>query len=92
MLSGELGVSQVFLAPCYIGGGYMDVPEVVVFMTVAKYTSSTRILSLSVGESVSPCEVMSQVAGYKTVVFLTYPTPCLIAYNSTGMMNLKTAE
>ena len=32
MLSGELGVSQAFLARWYIGGGYMDVSEVVVFM------------------------------------------------------------
>jgi len=37
-LSGELGVSQAFLAHWYIGGGYMDVSEVVVFMIVAKYT------------------------------------------------------
>ena len=34
MLSGELGVSQAFLARWYIGGGYMDVSEVVVFMIV----------------------------------------------------------
>ena len=34
MLSGELGVSQAFLARLYVGGGYMDVPEVVVFMIV----------------------------------------------------------
>ena len=31
MLSGELRVSQVFLVRWYIGGSYMDVPEVVVF-------------------------------------------------------------
>ena len=31
MLSGELGVSEVFLARWYIGGGYIDVSEVVVF-------------------------------------------------------------
>ena len=31
MPSGELGVSQVFLARWYISGGYMDVPEVAVF-------------------------------------------------------------
>jgi len=30
---------------------------------MAKYTSITSILSLSGGESVSPCEVMLQVAG-----------------------------
>ena len=35
MLSGELGVSQAFLARWYIGGGYMDVSQVVVFMIVA---------------------------------------------------------
>ena len=35
MLSGELGVSQAFLARWYLGGGYMDVSEVVVFMIVA---------------------------------------------------------
>jgi len=34
VLSGELGVSQAFLARWYIGGGYIDVSEVVVFMTV----------------------------------------------------------
>jgi hypothetical protein len=56
-------VSQAFLARWYIGGGYMDVSEVVLFMTVAKYTSRTSILCLSGGESVSPCEVMFQVAG-----------------------------
>ena len=31
MLSGELGVSQAFLARWYIGGDYMDISEVVVF-------------------------------------------------------------
>jgi hypothetical protein len=41
MLSGELGVSQAFLSCWYISGGYMDVSEMVVFMTVAKYTSRT---------------------------------------------------
>ena len=30
MLSGELGVSQTFLARWYIGGGYISVYEVVV--------------------------------------------------------------
>jgi len=63
MLSGELGVSQAFLAHWYISGGYVDVSEVVVFMTVAKYMSRTSILGLSGGESVSPCEVTLQVAG-----------------------------
>jgi hypothetical protein len=32
VLSGEFGVSQTFLARWYIGGAYMDVTEVVVFM------------------------------------------------------------
>jgi hypothetical protein len=41
----------------------MDFSEAVVFMTVAKYTSRTSILGLSGGKSVSPCEVMLQVAG-----------------------------
>ena len=63
MLSGELGVSQAFLARWYIDGGYMDVSEVALFMIVAKYTPRTSILGLSIGESVSPCEVMLQVAG-----------------------------
>jgi len=54
VLSGELGVSQVFLARWFISGGYMDGSEVVVFMIVAKYTSRTNILGLSGGESVSP--------------------------------------
>jgi hypothetical protein len=62
VLSGERGVSQAFLARWYIGGGYMDVSGVV-FMIVATYTSRTSILGLSGGESVSPCEVMLQVAG-----------------------------
>ena len=62
MLSGELGVSQAFLARWYICGGYMDVSEVVVFMVVTKYTSKTSILVLSGGESVIPCEVTLQVA------------------------------
>ena len=31
MLIVELGVSQAFVARRYIGGGYMDVSEVVVF-------------------------------------------------------------
>ena len=50
MLSGELGVSQAFLARWYIGGGYMDVSEVVVFTIVAKYMSRTSVLGLSGGE------------------------------------------
>jgi len=41
----------------------MDVSEVVVFYDCGKYTPRTTILSLSGGESVSPCEVMLQVAG-----------------------------
>jgi len=36
MLSGELGVSQAFLARWKIGGGYMDVTEVVVFYDCGK--------------------------------------------------------
>jgi len=51
VLSGELEMSQAFLARWYIGGRYMDVSEVVVFMIVAKYTSRTSILRLSGGES-----------------------------------------
>ena len=31
VLSGELGVSQTFLARWYMGGGYMDVSEMFVF-------------------------------------------------------------
>ena len=49
VLNGELGVSQAFLARWYIGVGYMDVSEVVVFMIVAKYTPRTSTLSLSDG-------------------------------------------
>ena len=63
MLRGELGVSKAFLARWYIGGGYTDVSEVVVFCDCGKYTSRTSILSLSGGESVSACGVMLQVAG-----------------------------
>jgi len=51
-------VSQAFLARWYIGGGYIDVSEVVVFNDLAKYTSITGILSLSGGESVSSCGVI----------------------------------
>ena len=36
MLSGELGVSQAFLARWYVGGGYMNVSEVVVFYDCGK--------------------------------------------------------
>ena len=36
VLSGELGVSQAFLTRWYIGGGYVDVSEVFVFMIIAK--------------------------------------------------------
>ena len=36
MLSGELGVYQAFLVRWYIGGGYMDVSEVVVFYDCGK--------------------------------------------------------
>ena len=63
VLSGELGASQAFLARWYIGGGYMHIPEVVVFCECGKYTSRTSILSLSGGESVSSCGVMLQVGG-----------------------------
>ena len=44
MLSGELGVSQAFLARWYISGGYMDVSEVVVFMIVANTFSLICII------------------------------------------------
>jgi len=59
VLSGELGVSQVFLARSYISGSYVDASEVVVFYDCGKIyvQNSTSILSLSGGESVSPCEV-----------------------------------
>ena len=57
------GVPSIPGASMYIGGGYTDVPEVVAFMIMTKYTSRTSILGLSGGESVSPCEVMLQVAG-----------------------------
>jgi len=36
VLSGELGVSQVFLARWNIGGGYMDVSEVVAIYDCGK--------------------------------------------------------
>ena len=47
----------------YIGGGYMDVSEVVVFMILQNVRPETSILGPSGGESVSPCEVMLQIAG-----------------------------
>ena len=62
VLSGGLGVSQAFLARWYIRGSYMDVSDVFVFMTVAKYTSRTSILGPSGGECVRICEVTLQVA------------------------------
>jgi len=55
-------MSQAFLARWYIGGGYIDVSEVVVFYECGKIYAQNDILSLSGGESVSPCEVMLQVA------------------------------
>ena len=36
MLSGELGVSEAILVRWYIGGGYRDVSEVVVFYDCGK--------------------------------------------------------
>ena len=45
MLSGELGVSQAFLARWYIGGGYMYVSEVVVFYDCGKIYVQNSILS-----------------------------------------------
>jgi len=57
MLSGELGVSQEFLACWYIGGSYVDVSEVVVFYDCGKIYVQNSNLSLSGGESVSPCDV-----------------------------------
>jgi hypothetical protein len=36
VLSGELGVSQALVARWYIGGGYMDVYEVIVFHECGK--------------------------------------------------------
>jgi len=36
MVSGEIGVSQAFLVRWYVGGGYMDVYEVVVFYVCGK--------------------------------------------------------
>ena len=47
MLSGELGVSRALLAHWYIGGSYVDVSEVVVFMIVAECTSRTVQVSLA---------------------------------------------
>jgi hypothetical protein len=43
VLSGELGVSQAFLAHWYIGGGYMDVSEVVVFYVYGKIGYKTVV-------------------------------------------------
>jgi len=63
VVSGEPGVSQAFLASWYIGGGYMDVSEVILFYDCGKIYVQNRILSLSALESVSFCEVMLQVAG-----------------------------
>jgi len=42
VLSGELGVSQAFLVRWYIGGGYMDVSEVVVFYDFGKTYVQTK--------------------------------------------------
>ena len=69
MLSGELGVFQAFLARWYIVGGYMDVPELVVFMIV---------------QSVRPDDpqwpkhvVVTIVNRIQDSCVLTYPTPSL---------------
>ena len=46
VLSGELGESQALLTRWYIACGHVGVPEVVVFVIVAKYTSRTSVLSV----------------------------------------------
>ena len=48
MLSGELGMSQAFVARWYVAGGYMDVSEVVVFMVSLVSLDRLRILFLDV--------------------------------------------
>lgn len=63
MLSGELGVFQAFLARWHPVATTWMFLKCLYFMTVAKYTCRTSILSQTGGESVSPCEVMLQVAG-----------------------------
>ena len=78
-------MSQAFLARWFISGGYTDVSEVVVFMSVAKYTLKTNILSLSDKESVSCCELILQLDG----ITADLRHPSLIFYNTTGMMHLK---
>jgi len=55
VLSGELAL-------WYVGGGYMDVSEVVIFMIVAKCTSRTSVLDLSINRIQDSC-------------VLTYTTP-----------------
>jgi len=49
MLSGELGVFQAFLAHWYIGGGYMDVSEVFLYINFCdlKMAHSGRNMSSS---------------------------------------------
>jgi len=54
----------------------MVVSEVVVFMIMAKYTSRTSVLGLSINRIQDSC-------------VLTYNATSLIAYNTTGMMHLK---
>ena len=63
MLSGELGVSQACPTCSYIVGVYMNFSEVAVFYYCGQIYVQNSILSLSGGESVSPSEVMLQVAG-----------------------------
>jgi len=46
MLNGELGVSKAFLEHWYIGSGYMDVSEVVVFMIVANVRPEQHFIPL----------------------------------------------
>jgi len=43
VLGGELGVSQVFLVRWFIGGGYMDDSEVVVFYDCGKMYAQNSI-------------------------------------------------
>jgi len=62
VLSGELGVSQGLLARWYVGGGYMDVSELVVFYVCGKIYVQNKYPWPVCGESVSSCKVMLQVA------------------------------
>jgi len=81
VLNGELGVSQAFLARWYISGGYMDVYEEAVF-----YDCGKMIVLCIVFLYMHFCDLKMAHCGRN----MSYPTPSLLACNTSGMMHLRT--